>query len=81
MDTDILPMIIEDFPLEVFTSNMSDIERKAFYQGFSKCFVTMIKAIKCERGVYILPTNSDVLFGKVSEAMISEIKNLSTVEL
>ncbi len=45
MDTDIHPVIIEDFPLEKLTRDMSLIEKEAFLKGFSKCFTSLISAI------------------------------------
>jgi|GEM_PF-6451370 len=76
MDTDIHPVIIEDFPLEKLTRDMSLIEKEAFLKGFSKCFTSLISAINANEKI-LFPNQKAHHFEHISDLMISSISSSS----
>ena len=73
MDTqNIYPAIIEDFPLDKFTTELSQEEKQAFIKGFSKCFTSMISAINANDQI-LFPNQKAHHFEHISDLMISSL--------
>lgn len=70
---DLHPVIIEDFPLEAFTEGMTDAERGAFYNGFSKCYSAWLFSIGKNERLFLSREKAEMI-EHFTNLMIDHVK-------